>query len=70
MKLYQVTAKRDYNISGAKIVKNMSVEIPCSGNPFNNGGKLVVAALVAKYGIDNKRLTGLSPNNFEVTKLS
>ena len=70
MNLYKVTAKRNYNISGAKIVNNMSVEIPCLGNPFNNGGKLVVAALVAKYGIDNKCLTGLSLNNFEVTKLS
>ena len=71
MKLFLITAKRNYNINGAKITKGMTVEIQTNlSSPFNNNGKEVVDALVRKYGIDNSRLSGLSATNFDVKKLS
>jgi len=71
MKLFLVTVKSDFNPSGAKFTKGMSVEVQTDlSSPFNNSGTEVIAAFARKYGIDHPRLTSLSPNYFEVKKLS
>jgi len=70
MKLFLVTAKSDYNPSGAKFTKGMSVEVQTDSSPFNNAGRDVIAAFIRKYGIDASRLTSLSSNYFDVKKIS
>lgn len=71
MSLFLVTAKTNLNLSGVKFSKGMSVEVHTSLlAPFNNNGKEVIAAFTRKYGIDAVGLNSLSPNDFEVRKLS
>jgi hypothetical protein len=71
MNLFLVTAKANLNLSGVKFTKGMSVEVQTSLlAPFNNNGREVIAAYTRKYGIDASRLNSLSPNDFEVKKLS
>lgn len=71
MNLFLITSITNNNISGAKFTKGMSVELHTSlSNPFNNGGREVVAEFVRKYGMDDSRLKSLGPNSFDVKKLS
>ena len=69
--LFLVTCKSNFNMQGAVFTKNMSVEVNTQlSNPFNNNGKEVIQVFVRKYQINASQLRSLSPNNFDVKKLS
>jgi hypothetical protein len=72
MALIRVSVKRSTEVSGVRLEKGMSVDIPTLyPNPVvTNGGNEVQNAFLRVYGIDLKKANCLNMSFLDVTKIN
>lgn len=72
MGLFKITVKKTKHCNGISLEAGMSVEVvSASSNPLSSDGgqRQIVEAFDRKYGIDIKKVGGLSTATLEVEKM-
>ena len=70
--LSKVTTNRAISVTGVKVEKGMSVEVPSQSLPLSTlqGKEQVTNAFKAKYGVDVKKACALQSIYLDVVKIN